>query len=98
MRTIRLGIAYDGSQYFGWQRQPGFPTIQEALEEALARITGETLVVHGSGRTDTGVHAREQIAHVRTATRYADGVLLRAAHDCARLLIRRRAGSAGCLY
>lgn len=78
MRTIRFGVAYDGTSYFGWQRQPGFPTIQEALEGALTRITGETVVVHGSGRTDTGVHAREQMAHVRTGTSLPDAVLQRA--------------------
>ncbi|MEY4773711.1 MAG: hypothetical protein RIT40_746 [Planctomycetota bacterium] len=67
MRTVRFQVAYDGSRYFGWQRQDGFASVQERLEECFLAITGETVVVHGAGRTDTGVHALGQVAHARLA-------------------------------
>jgi tRNA pseudouridine38-40 synthase len=55
-------LAYDGTPYNGWQVQPGMPTVQGTLAEALHRITGETVLPQGSGRTDTGVHALGQVA------------------------------------
>lgn len=60
----KLTVAYDGTPYNGWQIQPGLPTIQGTLANALHRITGETVLPQGSGRTDTGVHAIGQIASV----------------------------------
>ncbi|MDF1839252.1 MAG: tRNA pseudouridine(38-40) synthase TruA [Planctomycetota bacterium] len=63
MRTIRMQIAYDGAAYFGWQRQDGFLSVQEAIEHALLDLLGQVVTVHGSGRTDTGVHALRQVAH-----------------------------------
>ncbi len=64
-RRIKLTIAYLGKEYHGWQRQPGQRTIQGELESALARITGQAPpAVVGAGRTDAGVHARGQVAHV----------------------------------
>lgn len=63
-RRYRLTLGYDGSGYAGWQVQPAHRTVQQIIEEALTRLTGETVKVHGSGRTDQGVHARGQVAHV----------------------------------
>jgi len=78
MRTLKLTIAYDGTRYAGWQvqrvrrqqaagrRQKGKPTIQGTLEGVLAQILQEPVEVVGSGRTDAGVHAIAQVAHVKT--------------------------------
>jgi tRNA pseudouridine38-40 synthase len=63
-RKIRMLISYDGSEYFGWQKQPlKKPTVQETLETALSKIFNEPIRVIGSSRTDTGVHAKGQVAH-----------------------------------
>jgi len=66
MRNIRLTLEYDGTRYHGWQRQKNALTIQEVLETALARLCGDAVKLHGSGRTDAGVHALGQIANFRT--------------------------------
>ncbi|MDR7419483.1 MAG: tRNA pseudouridine(38-40) synthase TruA [Armatimonadota bacterium] len=68
-RRLALVIEYDGTGYAGWQRQPARPTIQAAIEDALARVTQESGRVVGAGRTDAGVHALGQVAHVETASR-----------------------------
>ena len=62
MRRIRITLSYDGTEYHGWQVQPGLPTVQAVLETALAEIEGAPVHVAGSGRTDAGVHALAQVA------------------------------------
>jgi tRNA pseudouridine38-40 synthase len=62
MRRIRITVSYDGTDYYGWQVQPGLPTIQGVLESVLAQIEGAEVTVEGSGRTDAGVHALAQVA------------------------------------
>jgi tRNA pseudouridine38-40 synthase len=66
MRTFKLTLAYDGTNYSGWQSQPGRVTVQDALERALAKITCETIRVVASGRTDAGVHALAQVVSFRS--------------------------------
>lgn len=61
---IRLDIAYDGTQFRGWAKQPGLRTVQGTLEAALARIVGSDVQFVVAGRTDAGVHAADQVAHV----------------------------------
>jgi tRNA pseudouridine38-40 synthase len=61
-QTWKLIVAYDGTDFNGWQIQPGKPTIQGELQNALGRVTGENPLPQGSGRTDAGVHALAQIA------------------------------------
>ncbi len=60
----RLLIAYDGTDYAGWQRQDNALAIQQVVEEAVAAVTGQRVAVHGAGRTDAGVHAAGQTAHL----------------------------------
>ncbi|MEN6340690.1 MAG: tRNA pseudouridine(38-40) synthase TruA [Clostridiaceae bacterium] len=68
-RRIRLIVAYDGTNYVGWQLQENGVSVQQKLNEALLAVTGEQIRVHGSGRTDSGVHARAQVAHFDTEAR-----------------------------
>ncbi len=63
MSRIKLIVAYEGTDYSGWQLQPGTRTVQGVLERAILSIIGEQVRVHGSGRTDSGVHAMGQAAH-----------------------------------
>ena len=79
MSNFRLTLSYDGSDFHGWQTQPGLRTVQETLESALAALTGEERVrVNASGRTDTGVHAVGQVVNFHSQTRLSPEVILRA--------------------
>ena len=62
MRRIKITVAYDGTDFHGWQVQPGLDTIQGAIEQVMASIEGKPVHVAGSGRTDAGVHALAQVA------------------------------------
>lgn len=64
MHRFRLDIEYDGTAYAGWQRQAGHHTIQAAIEQALLAFSGEEGALRGAGRTDAGVHATGQVAHI----------------------------------
>ncbi|MCG8345223.1 MAG: tRNA pseudouridine(38-40) synthase TruA [Chlorobiales bacterium] len=69
MRNIRITIEYDGTDYAGWQKQPGgLNTVQGVLEETLGRVVQEDVLLTAAGRTDRGVHAKGQVANFRTAS------------------------------
>ena len=74
---FKLTLHYDGSAFQGWQVQPGKPTVQGEIENALKRLTGEHRTVLGSGRTDTGVHATGQVAAVTVPSRWTAAELAR---------------------
>jgi tRNA pseudouridine38-40 synthase len=78
MRNLRLTLAYDGTDFHGWQVQPGLRTVQVTLEEAIVALTGERLRVNASGRTDTGVHAVGQVVNFSSATKLPPETLVRA--------------------
>lgn len=77
-RTLKLLISYDGTDLAGWQRQAATPTVQAAIEDALAPIEGSPVVITGAGRTDAGVHAAGQVASVSLSASIAVGDLRRA--------------------
>ncbi|MCB2181209.1 MAG: tRNA pseudouridine(38-40) synthase TruA [Desulfobulbaceae bacterium] len=68
MRNIKLTIAFDGTEFSGWQRQSNASTVQGELEKKIALMTGQDVSVHGAGRTDAGVHAVAMTAHFATAS------------------------------
>lgn len=79
MFRIKLIVAYDGTDYVGWQYQPNGISVQQRLEEAIERLTGIVHRVHSSGRTDAGVHARGMVCHVTSAkdlplSAWSDGI------------------------
>jgi tRNA pseudouridine38-40 synthase len=78
VRNIKLTICYDGTDFRGWQRQPGRRTVQEVLEAAIEQLTGTYSKTTACSRTDAGVHARGQVVHFFTACRLPPGVIVRA--------------------
>lgn len=76
MNRYAIQLSYNGSRYFGWQRQPKDISVQEVLEKAFSTILREEIAVTGAGRTDTGVHASFYIAHFDTENEIADPVQL----------------------
>jgi tRNA pseudouridine38-40 synthase len=78
MRHFKLTIAYDGTDFHGWQIQANKPTIQGEIVNVLRRITQENIILHGAGRTDAGVHALGQVASFRTQSALSAGEFQRA--------------------
>ncbi|GMQ80427.1 MAG: tRNA pseudouridine(38-40) synthase TruA [Planctomycetia bacterium] len=78
MRSLKITLSYDGTDYSGWQVQPGARTVQAAVEAALQQVTGARVRVAASGRTDAGVHALGQVVSLATESRLAGGTLERA--------------------
>jgi tRNA pseudouridine38-40 synthase len=78
MQNIKLTVAYDGTDFSGWQIQPGQPTIQGALSDVLENLTQQRLQIQGAGRTDAGVHAAGQVANFKTEAELSAGEFQRA--------------------
>lgn len=78
MRSLRSTLAYDGTHFFGFQRQPGKRTVQGELERVLSKVAAEPIVVTASGRTDAGVHALGQVVGYRTNCTLPSDVFVRA--------------------
>jgi tRNA pseudouridine38-40 synthase len=81
MRNLKLIVAYDGSEFFGWQAQPEAATVQGSLAQAIGRVTGEKVLPQGSGRTDAGVHALAQVATFSTESPIPPANFLKALND-----------------
>ena len=77
-KNIKLVIAYDGTGYFGWQRQINRPTIQGTIEEKIETMVGKHVSLIASGRTDAGVHALHQVANFRVSSAITPDVFLKA--------------------
>ena len=80
MRNLKLTLAYDGTDFHGWQIQPHLPTIQGVLQQALQKLFDHEVTVTGSGRTDAGVHAHGQVANVQTIRTMDTGAVVRGAN------------------
>ncbi len=78
MRNIKLTIAYDGTDFRGWQRQPEQRTVQQVLDEAIEKLTGSRPHTHASGRTDAGVHALGQVVNFLSTSRHGPEVFIKA--------------------
>lgn len=81
MRNLKLTLSYDGTEFAGWQVQPGRATVQGALASAIGRLSGENVLPQGSGRTDAGVHALAQVASFETASSIPEENWQRALND-----------------
>src|SRR5258708_32098548 len=81
MRNLKLILAYDGSEYCGWQVQSDSLSVQGVLASAIGRITGEKVLPQGSGRTDAGVHALAQVATFQTESVIPAANLVTALND-----------------
>jgi tRNA pseudouridine38-40 synthase len=88
MRNLKIVLAYDGSEFSGWQVQPAAATIQGTLASAIGRVTGEKVLPQGSGRTDAGVHALAQVATFATESSIPARNLVKALNDVLPLSIR----------
>jgi len=75
MPRFKLLIEYDGTPFVGWQRQAVAPSVQSVIEDALLALTGETVTLRGAGRTDAGVHATGQVAHIDLTRAWSEAVL-----------------------
>jgi tRNA pseudouridine38-40 synthase len=82
VRRVRLSVAYDGTAYAGWQVQPNGTTVQAVMEEALAKILQEPVRLRAAGRTDAGVHAREQAADFADSGRRDMETIVRGGNAC----------------
>ncbi len=80
-RNLKVILSYDGSEFAGWQVQPGLATIQGTLASAIGRLTGEKVLPQGSGRTDAGVHALAQVASFTTSSTIPAGNWVKALND-----------------
>ncbi len=80
MRNLKLTLAYDGTEFHGWQIQPQLPTVQGELQETLRKLFNHDVHVTGSGRTDAGVHAHGQVASVETMRKIDPDAVLRGAN------------------
>src|SRR3954469_21185998 len=78
MKNLKLTLSYDGTDFNGWQTQPGCRTVQDTLEQAIAAVTGVRPHANASGRTDAGVHAVGQVVNFHSDTRLSPETLLRA--------------------
>ena len=78
MRNIKFTIAYDGTDFSGWQAQPGQSTVQGALTDVLEKLTERRLTIYAAGRTDAGVHAAGQVVNFRTQSPLTTEEFLRA--------------------
>jgi tRNA pseudouridine38-40 synthase len=87
-RNIKLILAYDGTDYAGWQVQPGLATVQGLVAGAIERVTREQVILHGSGRTDAGVHAEGQVASFLTSSSIPAPNLVIALNDSLPMSIR----------
>lgn len=78
MKNFKLTLSYDGTEFTGWQTQPGYRTVQEVFEKAIVAVTGKRWHANASGRTDAGVHAVGQVVNFYSDTRLDPETLLRA--------------------